>query len=279
MMKTVFIHEGKEYRVNDITNALKQAGIEKGDSVFVHPDLKSFGKVNNTITRQEFLGSFFKSLSDAVGTGGNIIMPTFSYSFCENEIYEPKKTPSKVGVLTEYFRKCECVKRSMDAILSVAALGPDKDYFTEVGVNCFGERSIFEKLYERNVKIVFLGDNFDMTYLHFIEQLHGVPYRFIKEFSGKIKQENTLEEFVYYYSVRSRDMNVVYDLEGIADFLESKGILKKVGLGDSKIRVAKAIDIFNQIEKRFKDDVLWCLDVESRAQWFNALETAKVGLD
>lgn len=270
MMKTAFIDEGKEYHIGDIINALKQAGIEKGDSIFVHSDLQSFGKTDSTITKKEFLGLFFESLLDVTGMDGNIIMPTFSYSFCKNEIYEPKKTPSKVGILTEYFRELECVKRSIDAIFSIAALGPDKDYFTDVGVNCFGEGSIFEKLYERNVKIVFLGETFDMTYLHFIEQKHGVPYRFIKEFSGKVKQENALEEFILYYNVRSRDRNVVYDLEGIADFLERKGVLKKAELGSSKIRVAKAADIFNQIEKIFEDDVLWCLDVESRALWLNA---------
>lgn len=267
MMKTAFIYEDKEYCVDDLTSALKQVGIEAGDSIFVHSDLKSFGKIDITTTKKEFLGLFIESLSDRVGTDGNIIMPAFSYSFCENEIYETKETPSKVGILTEYFRELKGVQRSTDAIFSVAAIGPDKDYFTDVGKNCFGKRSVFEKLYDRNVKIVFLGETFDMTYLHFIEQKHGVPYRFIKEFSGKIKQKNTLEDLVFYFSVRSWERNVIYDLEGIANFLESKDVLKKVRLGASKIRVVRAADVFTQIKNRFEDDVLWCLDEESRELW------------
>lgn len=266
-MKPIFIHEDREYCVTDITNILKQAGIEGGDSIFVHSDLKSFGKIDRTMTREGFLGSFFESLLETVGVNGNIIMPAFSYSFCRDEIYDPKTTPSRVGILAEYFRKLEGVKRSADAIFSVAAFGPEKDYFTDVGVNCFGEKSIFEKLYKRNVKIVFVGETFDMTYLHFIEQKHGVPYRFIKEFSGKIKKEDMLEEFVFQYYVRSLDVNVVYDLEGMANFLESVGTLKKVGLGNSKIRVAKAADMFNQMKRKFEDNVVWCLDAESEALW------------
>lgn len=32
-------------------------------------------------------------------------MPTFTYSFCKNEIYDKLNSKSTVGVLTEYFRK------------------------------------------------------------------------------------------------------------------------------------------------------------------------------
>jgi aminoglycoside 3-N-acetyltransferase len=187
-----------------------------------------------------------------VGRNGNIIMPTFSYSFCKKEIFDPKTTPSTVGALTEYFRKLKGVKRSMDAIFSVAALGPDKDYFTNVGTNCFGERSIFEKLYFKNVKIIFLGETFDITYMHFIEQRFGIPYRFIKEFNGQVRLRNKLMDSVFYYNVRQLDKNIEYDLEGIADFLNNRGVLKKVKLGNSKIRAVNAIEAFDEITKGFE---------------------------
>jgi len=255
MNKSIFTYNDKEYHVEDIIDALKQSGIKNGDSIFVHSDLKSFGKLNNKITRQEFLESFIEALKKTVGEHGNIIMPTFSYSFCKNEIFDPETTPSTVGILTEYFRKLKEVKRSIDPIFSVSALGPDKDYFTDVGTNCFGDKSIFMKLYDKNAKIVFLGETFDITYMHFVEQKCGVLYRFIKKFKGEIKCGNKLEEFVFDYNVRPLDKDVNYDLEGIADFLESKGVLKKAELGNSKIRVVNAVDTFNELEKGFENNI------------------------
>jgi len=254
MDKIIFEYDGKEYGVKDIVNALKDVGVEKGDSIFLHADLKSFGKIKNTITRDEFLGSFIEALREGVGKEGNIIMPTFSYSFCKKEVFDPKTTPSKVGVLTEYFRKLKDIKRSADAIFSVAALGPDKGYFTDVGTNCFGKQSIFEKLYSKNVKILFLGETFDITYMHYIEQKFGSPYRFIKEFRGQIRSGDELKGAVFYYNVRPLDKNIEYDLEGIANFLDSKGVLKKGKLGNSKIRAVNAVEAFNEIMKGFEEN-------------------------
>lgn len=257
---SIFTYNGKQYFKKDIIDSLKKCGLKKGDSIFVHSDLRYFGKVNDKIKRDEFLEYFFKALLDVVEDGGNIIMPTFSYSFCQKEIFDPETTPSTVGILTEYFRKKSGVKRSIDPIFSVSALGPDKEYFTNVGTNCFGEKSIFEKLYDKNAKIIFLGETFDITYMHFVEQKYGVPYRFIKKFKGKIKIGDDFKELIFDYNVRPLDKNINYDLEKIADFLEGEGILKKAELGNSKIRAISAVDAFKGIIKGFKQDMYLLLN-------------------
>lgn len=265
MNKAIFEYNGKEYYLKDIVSALKKVGINLEDSIFVHSNLKSFGKINNQISRDEFIGCFVEALKQAIGDSGNIIVPTFSYSFCKKEVFDPENTPSSVGALTNYFRKLSGVKRSIDAIFSVAVFGPDKDYFIDVGMNCFGEGSIFEKLYEKNVKIVFLGETFDMTYIHFIEQRYGVPYRFIKEFKGQIKFGNELKEFIFYYNVWPLDIKIGYNLEGIADFLNDKGVLRKEKLGNSKIRVVSAVDAFDAIADGLKENIKFLLK-EDRVQ-------------
>ncbi len=249
--KVIFISNNKEYGAKEITLAFKQAGIKEGDSVFIHSDLKYFGKVNPAIARNEFLEAFFKALLSVVTEKGNIIMPAFSYSFCKEEIFDPATTPSTVGILTEYFRTQRGVQRSIDPIFSVSALGPDKEYFIDVGQDCFGKKSIFEKLYDKNVKIVFMGERFDMTFVHFIEQKYGVPHRFIKKFKGKIRLGGKLKEFVFDYNVRPLDQDISLDLEGLAHFLENRNVLKKSQLGHSKIRVVAAVDAFNEITKAF----------------------------
>lgn len=265
MTKPVFTHNQKEYFVQDIASALQKAGLKEGDDIFVHSDLKSFGKIAGKISREEFLGAFLKALLEVVGPKGNIIMPTFSYSFCKKEVFDPKETKSTVGILTEYFRRLSEVKRSMDPIFSVAALGPDKDFYTEVGTDCFGRNSIFEKLNKKKAKMVFLGETFDMTYIHFIEQHYNVPYRFIKHFSGQIKTGNASKECTFAYNVRPLNENIEYDLEGIAEFLDRKKVLSQSILGNSKIRVVNAGDAFNQISDGLKNNVYFLLKAKPQS--------------
>lgn len=259
MDQAIFADDQKEYCQEDIRRALGVSGVKKGDTIFAHTNLKSFGRLNGRISREKFIQSFLNSMTDVIGQEGNLIIPTFSYSFCKKEIFDPNLTPSTVGILTEYFRKQKGVKRSIDPIFSVAALGPDQGYFLDVSTDCFGKNSIFEKLFLKNVKIVFFGETFDFTYLHFIEQNYGVPYRFNKSFAGSIKIGDALNVYDFNYYVKPLDKNVKYDLEGVAKFLEHKGVLKSAQLGYSKIRTVSAVDAFNEIQKGFKENVYFML--------------------
>lgn len=255
MAQNIFTYRHRSYSSADIKQALKKAGLKRGDDLFVHSELKSFGKINPKVSRDQFLSSFLTPLLTSVGKTGTVIMPTFSYSYCNNEIFDVKNTPSHVGILSEYFRTRPHVKRSLDPIFSSAAIGPKSNYYTHVGTDCFGKASIFEKLHQKNTKIVFIGETFDITFLHYIEQKFGVPYRFIKIFSGKTRRKNILKRRKYSYNVRPLDNSVIYDLERVGDYLIKKGVVKTVKLGNSKIRVVTAQDAFDNITSAFHQNV------------------------
>lgn len=258
-IKSIFKYNGKEYSSTDILKALRELGIKEGGSIFVHSQLQYFGKIMDNIKREEFIEAFIDALKTSIGKNGNLIMPTFSYTFCKKEDFYLDMTPSSVGIMTEHFRKMENVKRSIDPIFSIAAFGPDSNYLTDVGNNCFGKDSIFEKLYKKNVKLVFLGERFDITFMHFVEQRLSVHYRFIKKFKGRIKIGNEMKEFVFDYNVRPLDKNIEYDLEKIAKYLKTCGVLREVKLGHSKIRSVDSVDAFNMITKAIKKDVYFLL--------------------
>ncbi|MBW2975077.1 AAC(3) family N-acetyltransferase [Candidatus Woesearchaeota archaeon] len=257
--KAIFSYNGKKYSSIDILKSLREVGIKEGDSIFVHSQLKYFGKIISDTPRNKFIGSFIDSLKASVGREGNLIMPAFSYTFCKKEDFYPDTTPSTVGVITENFRKADNVKRSIDPIFSVAALGPKSGYFTDVGTNCFGKNSIFEKLYQNNVKMVFLGERFDITFMHFVEQKLDVCYRFIKKFKGKIKIGNQMKEFEFYYNVRPLDKSIEYDLDKIARYFMSCGILQEARLGNSKIRCVGSVDAFASLTQAIRKDIHFLL--------------------
>lgn len=258
--RPVFEHEGKVYTREDVQAAIRATGVNPGDSVFVHSNLQYFGKLSAGVDRAEYLSAFVQAIRDAVGPSGNILMPTFSYTFCNRQDFDPARAPSTVGVLTEFFRAQPGVKRSLDPIFSVAASGPDQDYFTAIGQDCFGKDSIFEKLYDRNATLVFIGETLDITYMHFVEQRFGVPYRFIKKFRGKIKIAGKFEECVFDYNVRKlNDTAGGYDFEKIAGSLRRRGVLRESPLGYSKVQSVGAVDAFNVLTEELETDVTFLI--------------------
>jgi len=257
----LFEHEGKKYGRSDILEALRTLGITKGDALLVHSDLKSFGKINPAVKKNEYTGAFIDALKEAVGPAGTILMPCFSYTFCnEGEVYDPVETPSTMGILAERFRTLPDVSRTIDPIFSVAIGGKEKDYFMDVGTDCFGEGSIFEKIYTKKGKIVFFGPLFTITYMHFVEQRYGVPYRYMKEFSGRIKLNGSLHDYTFKYYVRHLDRKVGYNFEDVARFLDRQGVLKTAPLGYDKIRAVSAVDCYNKMTEGFKRDVTFLLE-------------------
>ena len=101
-MKALLEFEGKKYSNIDLIDAFLKLGIKKGDILCVHTELIKFGKP--LIPRNEFLQTLLDCFFEVIGKEGTFIMPTFTYSFCKNEIYDKVNSKTKVGVLNEFFR-------------------------------------------------------------------------------------------------------------------------------------------------------------------------------
>ena len=70
----------KKLYYNDFQNAIKNVGINQGDTLLVHSDILAFG-VPNISNRDIFMSVLIDLFFDALGPTGNLIMPTFSFSF------------------------------------------------------------------------------------------------------------------------------------------------------------------------------------------------------
>ena len=121
--KIIFKTEKKDFRFKDIVSTLEEAGIKEGDVLMVHADLASFGKLGEIVDKKEFANVFISAFIEVIGEKGTLIVPTFTYSFCNNEIYDPDNTPSTVGLFTEEIRKRKDAFRSIHPIFSVSAIG------------------------------------------------------------------------------------------------------------------------------------------------------------
>ena len=234
-MKKIF-DDGPVYDT-DIEKAIGKAGVKRGDTLFVHSQLYSFGRLGEVKTKEELVSAFVDALVKNVGDG-TIIVPTFTFSFCKTGVYDSEKTPSEAGLLSEIFRKKNDVVRSAHPIYSVAVLGKDKDYFLGADTRtCFGEDGIFGRVHKKDVKIVFIGIGAEgLSQIHYVEELLKVPYRYMKKFIGKA--DNRPVEVEFY--VRDLEHNAELDMKGkFAAFCEEKKILKTVSLGNSSISAVR----------------------------------------
>ncbi len=255
----IFEDEGELIEFGDVVSALKEVGIENGDIIFVHSDVSVFGKLC-LLEREKFMGLLVGAIKESVGDDGTVIMPAFSYSFCEGEVYDPENSKSTVGALTDFFWRLPDVRRTIHPIFSVAVFGKGGDYFADVGKDSFDEASIFAKLREKNAKILFFGAPFQScTFIHHIEQMHKVPYRFMKTFKGKVKLSGKEYDEEATYLVRKLDGSVITDLSRFEDYLIGNESMKRVGLGKGKLLMIESNRLFEEGFKVLDKDVRFFL--------------------
>lgn len=195
-----FAKDGSWVTNKSMLETLLSIGADKCDTLFIHTSL-SFGQPNPQLKKKELLGELLNVIK-ALGVK-TICMPTFTFSFPNGQDYDPQTSASRMGVLNEFFRKQEGVIRSADPLMSVALMGEDTELVTGVGHVSCGENCTFDKLRHRdNVKFLFLGPKMGdcLTYMHYLEWLYGVDYRYNRVFRGNviIDGKSSLEEYALF---------------------------------------------------------------------------------
>ena len=131
-MQTLFTdNDGVEYNANDVYKSLLEVGADDCETIFLHSDVM-LGTPAKGFRRREYIATLY----DAIARLGvkNLIVPTFTYSFCNNEVYDVRKSPTSMGALNEFIRKLPDRYRTLDPLLSVSVPSKLKSYF-EVKVN------------------------------------------------------------------------------------------------------------------------------------------------
>ena len=145
----------------------RELGLAKGDVLLVHSSYKSFGGVEGGPQ------TVIDALKFILSEEGTLIVPTFNYDFCEGVSYDVKKTPSKMGIISELVRTDLNSKRTFDPVFSFSILGKYRDYLANLRYeHSFGPNSVFAKLRELNAKIMIIGLSYNesVTFFHHIRE-------------------------------------------------------------------------------------------------------------
>jgi aminopeptidase-like protein/aminoglycoside N3'-acetyltransferase len=246
-----------DYTKDELKRALISVGIQKGDIVFCHLGMSKLGTPKEIYEGKSKFDVIYEAITETIGPQGTLLTPTFSYSFCKGEIFDPLETPSDVGYFGEALRKMKGAKRSLDPIFSVAGIGPKVDeLLDDLPNDCYGKDCVYDRLRQRNAKLCNIGVDLFYTSLdHHTEQMAGgVPHRFLKLFSGYIKKYGKLvkENWIYMVRIWGDFSNPAFDkLEPDASKLN---LCRSANVGLGRIICARFQDLYDLYRSKLAED-------------------------
>ncbi len=136
----------QKYTAKELADEVVRLGIKRGQVVIVHCAMNNFYNYRGTV--DELIDELLRIL----GPEGTLCMPAFPRNKYDNSReFDVRTEPTAAGLLAETFRKRPGVKRSLNQLHSVCALGPKADYIVgehHLSHTCFDEHSPFYKIYE-----------------------------------------------------------------------------------------------------------------------------------
>lgn len=260
---------------------MNELSIESDALVWAHIGIKGFGILEDGL--ETIISSFNQTL-----TRGALVLPTFSYSWCNNNKFNIDSIVSKeLGDFSNYAIKSRKFNRNQNPNFSATVMDNTSDKKIEKIINkkftestCFGNGSIFDNMYEYSKSnpayILLLGGAHDdvlfrTTFMHYIEEKLDVPYRFSKKFYNPDKKTNFVTQFVKCLNAQDfcsknsitppefLKFPIVYKFNNVGRDIVHEKILNSAQFQYSKTRVVSMFKFCNWLEKKIKNDPYYLL--------------------
>lgn len=261
---------------NLFTHLRDEMDLESNALVWLHSGVMGLGLLNGGT---EIITKVFdKILSD-----GSLIIPTFTYSWCNGEHYDPLTTECmNMGAYADDAWKNRRFKRNNNPNFSVSVMDNTNNHEVRnallsngVQKTCFGKNSSFYHMYhlskDKPGYIMLLGGAhnnviFQTTFLHMVEEEIGVPYRYIKKFKDVNNPDNYVEQYVRYLSEKEYfevnkksppthykfPIEPKYNQLGID--LKKESLIKIVKFGYSETRMVPIYSFCKWLQKKLKNN-------------------------
>lgn len=240
--------------VADIRNGLEELGLQKGDTLLVHSSLGAFGSIKG-IAEDDSSGyadavyNVFAEVLD-LPEHGTLVVPTFTHEYARNSVpFVYEESPSEVGLFTEHIRRLPGSLRSVHPINSFTAIGKNRSAVCgDLGLNCYGHNSVFDRLYKLNAKMLFFGCSMrHMTLKHHLEQMAGLPYVYMKAYFTPAYKDGKPLKLPFLAVVRYLNGKVNNnDCSGFRDHLRKKKMLHETKIAGAGLILTSVADAFNE---------------------------------
>lgn len=214
---------------DELVAGLRAAGVHAGDVMLVQSNLRRFGTVDAPRNRDGIAQFYVDALQAALGPEGTLVVLTAYEDYARHGLpYDRQSSPSLSGALSEYVRTRPGAIRSCHPVLSLTALGARADELC--GGNHFegfGYDSPWGRLHRMNGRLMSLGygvvpDGF--TFMHYLENLYGVPYQYTKVFDYPVLDGGAPVPGCFTMPVRYLDFDIDYDQRRLKQGMLDKGL-------------------------------------------------------
>jgi aminoglycoside 3-N-acetyltransferase len=192
--RSFLIRRFRSYGPPELEAALRALGLAEGDTLLVHAGFTPWSGF--TGTPQDLI----ERLRRIVGDEGNLLMMSMAYTSSaqayleRGEPFDVKRTMSRMGLVTEVFRRRRDVHRSLNPVHPVLARGPRAEWLVAehdaTPFSC-GEDTPLERLARLDGKILL----FDVSYIT-ATFLHHLEHRFRDRLPAKVYHDEMLEATV-----------------------------------------------------------------------------------
>jgi len=235
--------------------------VHRGECLVVHSSFNALG------LREAAPVDVIRTLLEALGDQGTLMMPTFTYSFAGIygvEPFNPLTSPGLGnGVLSETLQRYPGVLRSAQPAYSVAAIGRQAQQLTrdKEKASMLGIGSSYHEAYELGSKILLLGvGNIANSMLHTAETLAGLPYQDIpvRAFWGRtalVEQDGREVELLLPVEYPGCSLG----FGGADAYLQEKGVLQRGQVCAAECMLMEARSMVAVVVERLQQEPDWLL--------------------
>lgn len=227
----------------------EQDWFREGDCVYVSSDLLELSKLFRENGERLDPDGLIELLRDLTGEKGTLIFPTYNWDFCKGIAFDYRKTISRTGALSRAALKRDDFKRTRHPIYSWCVAGEgQEELVANRSADSFGPDSVFSYLKRVDAKCLSLGlpALSGQTYIHYVEQCVGVPYRYRKEFTADYTDaEGRTEKYTCSMYVRDLQMDPRHKngFAPLAEKMSREGKISSADFGGVEHHLLRAADL------------------------------------
>ena len=163
-----------------------------------------------------------------------------------------------MGVFSEYVRQQPGARRTSHPMQSLAIMGKYADELTQLWIHlsAFDDGSAFDRMLQLDFQLLLLlgADVQAASIVHYSEQRAEVPYRYWKDFSGKIKMDGEWQTKTYRMFVRDLEIDPQLRLKPIEEALKAKGQWQEQNLNFGDLALCTLKDFVAVTDELLQDD-------------------------
>jgi aminoglycoside 3-N-acetyltransferase len=252
-------------------SVLSSLGIKSGATLLVHSDLRDLLRLadpdelaGERDVRSFLLEAFDAALTRQVGAEGTICVLGTNTDYARfAKPFDLANSPPdpQFGAYNRYVFEQRTVARSLNPLVGFLAKGAQADWICEhVSAYGYGPNTPWDRLVTLGATMLFWGvDLRNMTFVHHVEQLVGVPHLYHKLYTTPVLVGGKPIDLPVVTSVRYLDFNIAYNFKRLSDDLAAGGHLASFREGPFQAHAVACRSVLSHLERELAKDPYYLL--------------------